>query len=567
MSGYDERRNFRRYKTNTEFHLKIGEERYECTAVDYSVDGISLLFPRSFPEIKVGDIIDISVEDPDIEMKGEMKWKKAGDDGLVIGFYRVNEIKGSCYVFKLPDLLLGIQRLGKTGTLEIVFGYKMVKVFFKDGEMIFAQSNQEDDRFGEVLLKEGEITLEQYFEASKILAETGKRLGTILIELGYMKPNQLVGAVRHQVVEIIFNMITTDCGNFVFHEGALPSDEAITLNLSAANIIYRGIRKMTNFQYILEDFPSLETVLTFSEDPLDLFQDLALDKTSKELIRRIDGKKTIRDILSPSQINDFEAIKMIYALLCARIITVRREDDTGPVVEAEDVFSEPLAEVDPEFEGMIEKMRARVEKGNYYEVLGVDKQAKSDEIKRSYFKLTKEFHPDRHFSIGSDEVRKKLNTISSFINAAYSCLSDPARRSEYDQSISSGVGGVEEGRTASREEMAAEKYEDGRSKMMMGMYEEAEKTFAQAIYFDDSNPNFHYYHGLALNKLGLVKEAARSMEKAVQLKPDGVRFMIELGYVFLKMGMKKRAETNFKRALDIDPQNEKAIKGLSKALE
>lgn len=67
-----------------------------------------------------------------------------------------------------------------------------------------------------------------------------------------------------------------------------------------------------------------------------------------------------------------------------------------------------------------------MEKRDYYEVLGVSKNATKAEIKKAYRKLAKEYHPDRNK--GSD-AEKKFKEISE----AYEILSDDQKRSAYDQ--------------------------------------------------------------------------------------------------------------------------------------
>lgn len=63
---------------------------------------------------------------------------------------------------------------------------------------------------------------------------------------------------------------------------------------------------------------------------------------------------------------------------------------------------------------------------DYYEVLGVDKNASDKEIKKAYRKLAKKYHPDLH----PDD--KDMNERFSEINEAYEVLSDPDKRKKYD---------------------------------------------------------------------------------------------------------------------------------------
>ena len=64
---------------------------------------------------------------------------------------------------------------------------------------------------------------------------------------------------------------------------------------------------------------------------------------------------------------------------------------------------------------------------DYYEVLGVDKTASDDEIKRAFRKLAVKYHPDRNQ--GDKEAEAKFKEI----NEAYQILSDPEKKAKYDQ--------------------------------------------------------------------------------------------------------------------------------------
>jgi molecular chaperone DnaJ len=78
-----------------------------------------------------------------------------------------------------------------------------------------------------------------------------------------------------------------------------------------------------------------------------------------------------------------------------------------------------------------------VTKRDYYEVLGVSRNADADEIKRAYRRLAMKYHPDRNDGDAKHEAEQKFKECSE----AYEVLSDPEKRRRYDQFGHSGVSG------------------------------------------------------------------------------------------------------------------------------
>ncbi|HKO58628.1 MAG TPA: DnaJ domain-containing protein, partial [Thermoanaerobaculia bacterium] len=76
---------------------------------------------------------------------------------------------------------------------------------------------------------------------------------------------------------------------------------------------------------------------------------------------------------------------------------------------------------------------------SYYDILGVKKDAKDDEIKKAYRALAKKYHPDKNK--GNKDAENKFKEISE----AYAVLSDAEKRSQYDrlgkEAFSGGFGG------------------------------------------------------------------------------------------------------------------------------
>src|SRR5438874_11408616 len=75
-------------------------------------------------------------------------------------------------------------------------------------------------------------------------------------------------------------------------------------------------------------------------------------------------------------------------------------------------------------------------KRDYYEILGVPRNAEEEEIKRAYRRLAMEHHPDRN--VGNPEAEEKFKEAAE----AYEILRDPAKRHNYDRYGHAGLEGM-----------------------------------------------------------------------------------------------------------------------------
>ena len=73
--------------------------------------------------------------------------------------------------------------------------------------------------------------------------------------------------------------------------------------------------------------------------------------------------------------------------------------------------------------------------GDYYQILGVSRDADKEELKRAYRRLARKYHPDVNKESGAEEKFKE-------INRAYEVLSEPETRARYDRFGEAGVGGA-----------------------------------------------------------------------------------------------------------------------------
>lgn len=71
---------------------------------------------------------------------------------------------------------------------------------------------------------------------------------------------------------------------------------------------------------------------------------------------------------------------------------------------------------------------------DYYRLLGLERNASEEEIKRAYRRLVALYHPDRAGEL-SPEVREEFAEVMILLNKAKEILLDPVKRSEYDRML------------------------------------------------------------------------------------------------------------------------------------
>lgn len=553
MSAHN-KRYFPRYRLDMKCPLIIDDKEFIAKVTDYSFGGIGAIVENTL-ELGTHPFL-LRVDPIDFNAKAMVTWTQELRSGRRIGIRKLEPLQGRLRNYMLSDILLGIQRIGHTGILKVVDELSLKKVYFKDGDVIFTASDQDKERMGDMLLEIGKITREDFDKSVEIMKNTGKRQGAVLVELGCLSPAELVWAVRFQVEKILLNMFYLEDAEVIFREEPLPIDEVITLKLSTGDLIFRGIKSIDDDARLRKLCPPLDSVLSFSQDPLNLFQKITLDDLEKKVISLVDGTRTIADIIAQSPMTEKDTLKTIFGLFNTQIIEVIDRSEIPAAVDREEIFTDDVSEVDSVLADKIEKLYRDYKSLGYYEILDVSRNASPQEIKKAYHKMAKEFHPDKHLHFQSDSLKAKLNTIFAYLNEAYQSLSET--RSQ--RAVSPDASSVADGGDVKYN--AKIKFREGQQFLSKKNYEQALIFLGQALYLDNSLPEYHFYYGIALNKNKKMKDAEQSIKKAIELDPYNAEYVAELGHIYLNLGFKTRARTTFEKALKYDPFNDRASEGI-----
>jgi len=520
----EDKRNFKRYNCKTECEISIDADVYRGFVVDYS-DGLGIITEKN-SVLKKDAEADIRMLKSGEEIKGRVVWVREAGKDIRVGFKRVGNLKGNLKDFKHIDILMGLQRGTRTGILEVVSGSAVKKIYIKNGDMIFAASNLIDDRLGERLVKKGRISVEQFNLASQRLLETGEKLGKILVDMSCMSPHELYQEVREQVEEIILSIFEIEEGDFEFREGSLSEENLVTLIISAANIIYRGMKRIKSYNYIKHLFPCPGDVLAVSQQPMNIFQSVSLDDEDKQILHAMNGHDPLSKLLAQFSDNDFETLKSISAFLSLGIVTIKEQGDAPADVSAIDILEGQDDGSPEEFLAEVDELYTQCELTDYYNFLGLDRKAGGKEIQQAYYRISKRFHPDRHFTFPAYDIKGKLIKIVAYATEANNILSDPDRKEKYDRNLLSNIrntlhekeagaaphdkiNAVKEGPV---KELVVDDSLPGSNELRIGNEQELEKASVAP-----------YEMGISYMEMGLMEEAIHEFRNALNLTSNKVQ--------------------------------------------
>src|SRR5258706_207291 len=158
-------------------------------------------------------------------------------------------IQGTLAETTVPDLFRSLVRSSETGIVSLDAIGRTDAVYFKDGKIIFASSSDPDMGLGEILLRTGELDLQQYNHAIERLV-VSRRIGALLVELGYLQPDGLMRAAERQASAIVLNAMSYRTGSYTIEFSSEFPDEIIALPLATERLLLDGVHRIEYWSLI-----------------------------------------------------------------------------------------------------------------------------------------------------------------------------------------------------------------------------------------------------------------------------------------------------------------------------
>ena len=167
---------------------------------------------------------------------------------------------------------------------------------------------------------------------------------------------------------------------------------------------------------------------------------------------------------------------------------------------------------------------------NYYEILGISKDATTTEIKKAYSKLLRKYTPEKN-PVEFQQIRE-----------AYEILKDEKTRDEYDAQN-------EYGEEIQMHINKAEEYMENKK------YELAIREYKKILVLQPSSDFARNRLGLALAYNNQLDDSLREFKKLIEMYPKNETYLMNIGHVYWRKGNCEQAKIYFFKAYDLDPIN------------
>jgi len=232
-------------------------------------------------------------------------------------------LSGNLKTVSFPDLLQLLATGKKTGVLECKTSTRQKEVAFKDGNIIFASSvNSSEDLLGNMLLKRGRISKADLERAIKLHKQTGRQLGTTLIDMGLFEKDEITDCLKLQIEEIVYNLFSWQDGDFVLHEGASPKNAPFLVELPTMNVIMEGTRRIDEWMEIQKVLPRDDVLLQIAKSPKVNREELTISLDEFRLLSLINGERTLPELIDLSPMGEFVTCRALYRLVVNNLVEV-----------------------------------------------------------------------------------------------------------------------------------------------------------------------------------------------------------------------------------------------------
>ncbi|HTM23053.1 MAG TPA: tetratricopeptide repeat protein [Kofleriaceae bacterium] len=326
-----------------------------------------------------------------------------------------------------------------TGELRLTADGQSYRVGWRDGQIVAADSPAPADTVGRVALAAGLLTTAQLSDALRTIARGGG--GTqleIVARAGGLDETRVVELRRLVVAQRAMRVFALDSAAFALHDQLELDRDGDAPPLDPLWAIYHGVAAHYSEARLKKELHGVGG-LRLIEAQIGLLPRFGFDPAIKPMLQRMRQAP-----MTPAGGKDDLAV--LYALWCCgcaeATATVAPAPPPPPrsALPPKPAPTPPPAPAKPSDDptrNLILAKLALVKKGaDHFELLGVTRTVRTDELHKAYLALARVLHPDRLRAHAIDDP--EVGKVFAVVNQAFAVLNDPSMRAKYIHKLERG---------------------------------------------------------------------------------------------------------------------------------
>jgi hypothetical protein len=241
-------------------------------------------------------------------------------------------LSGDIAVIPIGAVLQLLQIEAQSGILVVTDGKTEITVIIGKGliDLVQAQGAGTEFRLGRYFVELGLVApedIDRMIRDQNVASEPApgrKLIGDLLVASGCVTPEQLRDALARQSSELVYDVLRWPVGRFEFRpEPPSRLAESARLGLPVASVVMEGFRRVDEWRLVEDGLGSFESVLVADPSAVEAVVVERLDKSERRLLEMVDGESTVREIIEQSHMSSFDACKILYQLIEARLVRRR----------------------------------------------------------------------------------------------------------------------------------------------------------------------------------------------------------------------------------------------------
>jgi len=229
-------------------------------------------------------------------------------------------LKGNIDTFYLSSILQLLAQDKKTGILTIAEKGRIVRVYIKNGNIVYAVGSQKEVRLGYLLRTKGIISAEELQKALTLAKQRNEKLGKILVEKGFISVETLKKFIHQQVRDILYDLFLWKRGDFEYMDQEFSLDREFVTELNHMEVILEGTRRVDEWEILRKNIPEQHMVFKINRSVEEKRDAINLTANEWRIISLVDGRRTVQQIVEDSGNDEFSVYRVINSLISSGLI-------------------------------------------------------------------------------------------------------------------------------------------------------------------------------------------------------------------------------------------------------